>query len=308
MSGTLKYRVVARRVTIYEVEAANAEEAEQTFTDKDEVDGNTQEIWAVALCPECTEPLTNRTRREYQYRGGGVRGEQLLRHLRPRNQRRGGGVMPRIITRTLYQFSELDDRAKENARTWYRHLNDEDNDFADCVIEDAVRMAEILGITIDHHPVKLMNGSTRQDPSVWWGLHTQGSGACFSGHYAYAKGAHRLIRKEAPQDLKLHDIADNLMIVQQKYGYKVTATITTDSRAIYSGSTGIEVSDGDYSISSTEDGDEVRRALRSFMDWIYDGLNAEYDSRQTDEYVDEMISNNEYEFTKHGQRADGEED
>lgn len=59
----MKYRVIARRTTIYELEAPDREAAETGFTDDHEVDGETHEITGHPLCPTCEEPLTSRTTR-----------------------------------------------------------------------------------------------------------------------------------------------------------------------------------------------------------------------------------------------------
>lgn len=53
-----------------------------------------------------------------------------------------------IIETKVYNFTELNDEAKEVARNWYRE-NTLDYDWRDSVYEDARQCAEILGIDID---------------------------------------------------------------------------------------------------------------------------------------------------------------
>lgn len=48
--------------------------------------------------------------------------------------------------------------------------------------------------------------------------------------------------------------------------------------------------------------EELERLMRTFADWIYDGLRQEYDYRMSDESVDDSIRANEYEFTETGKR------
>jgi hypothetical protein len=48
---------------------------------------------------------------------------------------------------------------------------------------------------------------------------------------------------------------------------------------------------------------EFRDLMRDFADWIYKGLEAEYDYRMSDEAVDEAMEVNEYEFTEEGEPA-----
>ena len=43
--------------------------------------------------------------------------------------------------------------------------------------------------------------------------------------------------------------------------------------------------------------------LRDFMNWIYQQLENEHDYLLSDEYVDDTIRANEYEFTENGKRA-----
>ena len=43
--------------------------------------------------------------------------------------------------------------------------------------------------------------------------------------------------------------------------------------------------------------------MRDFAQWIYDGLEAEYEYRQSDEVIDEAMIANEYEFTEDGELA-----
>ena len=95
--------------------------------------------------------------------------------------------MPRTMTvhTEVFGYHELSEKAKEAALDAWAQENEFFNDF---VYEDAVRVAELLGIEIDSKPVKLMNGSTRYDPAIFFsGFWSQGDGACFEGSYRYRK-------------------------------------------------------------------------------------------------------------------------
>lgn len=63
-----KYRVVATRVTVYEVDADDRQHAidEMIEGNGTEVDGTTERIDAEPLCPTCKTPLSNRTTREIE--------------------------------------------------------------------------------------------------------------------------------------------------------------------------------------------------------------------------------------------------
>jgi hypothetical protein len=55
-------------------------------------------------------------------------------------------------------------------------------DWWDGLFEDFVEQLTEIGITVDTHEVKLMNGKTRQDPNIYFsGFWSQGDGACFAG-------------------------------------------------------------------------------------------------------------------------------
>jgi len=203
--------------------------------------------------------------------------------------------MPTERIELVYKFEELSDKAKEKARDWYRSCIDS-NDF-DTVIEDATRMAAILGIEIETHGVKLMGGSTRQDPCVWWQLDGQGQGASFSGFYRYAKGSCKAIRSEASSDTELHRIADALFEAQKASGYQIETRITARGAGYWN----MCFSDRDGSIADDRL-DDVERALRDFAKWILKQLQTESDYLHSEENVDETIEANEYDFDVNGNR------
>ena len=66
----------------------------------------------------------------------------------------------------------------------------------------------------------------------------------------------------------------------------------------------VEMYDGEG--GEIEDADAVENFLeimRDFARWIHKGIEDEYDSRMEDEYVDDAIRANEYEFDEDGGRA-----
>jgi hypothetical protein len=200
--------------------------------------------------------------------------------------------MTRTIETTLYKFDELpSDKAKEAAREWFRRSSDGDNDFAECVIDDAKQCAAILGIEIDE--------------VYWCGFNSQGDGASFEGSYSYAKGAPKAIRKHAPQDTELARIADALQDIQRKYAYKLAASISQDGRYRHSGTMRVSVEADSATYQGVRgDADEgVRQAMRDFADWIYDQLERGYEWTYADEQVDENLRANEYEFDEDGSLA-----
>lgn len=201
----------------------------------------------------------------------------------------------REITSTVYQFSELSDKAKENARQWWRDAMDA-SDYSESVIEDAVAIAEILGIEIATRPVKLMGSGTRQDPCVYWsGFWSQGGGACFEGRYSYKKGSAKAIRAYAPQDKTLHAIADNLQACQRVNFYRLQAKMQHSGRYSHSGCMQVDVQDCSESAETS-----IRDTMRQFADWIYSQLQKECEYQTSAENIDDSMAANEYEFTVEG--------
>lgn len=217
----------------------------------------------------------------------------------------------RTIETRVFEIDELpDDRAKERARDWFRECieSDELTDY-----DDWTRVAEILGVTFRQKSVRLMGGGTRYDPVIYWsGFSSQGDGASWEGSYAYAKGAARRIREYAPTDSELHAIADRLQAVQRRNGYRLEATVTQSGPYSHSGTMTVETyKSGAYLGSgwgydrNRDAGDtaaEIRDCLRSFADWIYRQLGAQWDYLNSAEAVDESIRANEYTFTAEGAR------
>lgn len=197
-------------------------------------------------------------------------------------------------TRELYTFDELSDEAKEKARENLRRIELESGDifWSEGVIEDAATIADILGIELTTRTVKLMNGSTRQEPMIYWNLgYSQGDGAGFSGRYRYAKGSTKAIRKHAPQDEELHRIADALAKVQRRHFYKLWADVECSDR-YYNVRASVET-DGPEDVSR-EDAEEIEQAVRDFAQWFYDQLRREYDYRLSDECIDAGLEDCEF--------------
>lgn len=200
----------------------------------------------------------------------------------------------------VFKFAELSDTAKETARTWWRDCENQDFGGSGFEFEPAETAAKILGIEFHQNTIKLMNGSTRQEPDIRYsGFSSQGDGASFTGYYYYTKGCSKAIRAEFPTDKTLHTIADGLTALQRKHGYKLAAKITQRGRYSHQFSMYAEVENDERNVTS-ETENELQELLRDFAGWIYRGLEAEYNWRMSDDQVDESIEANEYEFTENG--------
>lgn len=209
----------------------------------------------------------------------------------------------RTIETKVYQYDELSDKAKDKVRDWYLGA-DWEFDGAEYVIEDAVTVGALMGIEVHTHSVPLMNGKSRQEPTVYYsGFSSQGDGACFEGSYQYKKGAVKAVKAYAPEDKELHRIAQELQTLQKSSFYSLTAETRHSGHYYHSGCMAVDVEDSreiDVPEGSVNDLADI---MRDFANWIYKQLEAEYDYQTSDEQVAETIRANEYEFTAEGGRV-----
>lgn len=211
--------------------------------------------------------------------------------------------MPRTYTstHTVYTFDELDERAKERARDWFRQ-GAFDYEWWDGVYEDAKTCLALAGFTVER--------------IYFSGFSSQGDGACFEGSWrATAAQPVKAMKAHAPKDKELHRIAAEMraiaklrpsagMSVKQRghYNHEGCTDFSVDAE-------GPEFSDDVRRTTAEWDALRVRDAeieeriedvSRDAMRWIYRALEAEYDYLNSNESVDEMIRANEYEFTSEG--------
>jgi hypothetical protein len=211
-----------------------------------------------------------------------------------------------VIKTKVFTLEELDDSAKETARQWWReHMGTED--YADSVIDDAGRVAELFGIEFKTRDVKLYGGGTRPDPCVWWsGFSSQGDGASFEGWFKPRGGNLARLTEYAPQDEVLKEIAIDLDRIASLAEEKcVSCRITTSDSYSHSHSMDFELSADDDDLPEEAFGkmeDAIPPVMRCFADWIYRQLEAEYEYQSSDEQVDEMLIANGYTFTSEGKR------
>lgn len=210
----------------------------------------------------------------------------------------------RQVTFNAFRFHELSDAAKQVARAWMLDCLRQDPDWYEQVYEDADDVAKILGIEINGKPIHMRNGGTREIPSIWFtGFWSQGDGACFEGRYSYAPTI-AAMREYAPEDKKLERIAFDLELIQSQHANGLKAKMTQRGSYLHSGCMDVEVWHEDDEREVSMDAEQtLRQLMRDFADWIYAQLQAESEHRETDEYVDEQLNAQEYEFTEDGRRC-----
>ena len=212
--------------------------------------------------------------------------------------------MPRQVCKTIYKFDELDGRAKEKARDWFR---------------SGALLYEWWDTTLDDAKTCLALAGFRVDDIYFSGFSSQGDGACFEGAW-YARDAKpiKVMKAHAPKDKTLHAIARECRRIAR---LRPDAGMRVKHRGRYSheGCTEFfidcdapEFADdkrrttAEWDALRTRDAEistEIKEVSRDAMRWIYSQLRAEYEYQMSDEVVDENIRVNDYEFTEEGRRA-----
>lgn len=215
----------------------------------------------------------------------------------------------RTVEVGIYTFTELSESAKEKAREWFRDGESQDFGAFGELWEPAQTAAKILGIDFDMKGHQLHGGKTRQEPNIMYsGFSSQGDGASFTGTFS-PKHSSIDIRKEFGTDTKLHAIADALSAFHSRYillhsSRDWSAKITqNDNHYVHKYTMYAEVYDAEGQEMDADLSKEFTEIMRDFAQWIYDGLEAEYDYRMSDACIDEAMESNEYEFTEDGEPA-----
>ena len=188
----------------------------------------------------------------------------------------------KTVTVSVYEIIELNDKAIQTAIENHRDIN-VDHDWWQNVYEDFKSICEILGVETD---------------DIEFAMFCQGSGASFTGTYQYKSDALDKIKEYAPNDEKLHAIADALHACGE-----CSATINRQAHhSSHENSVTIYVydKDGDYAENETQDA--VIDALRNLMRWLFKSLEEDYEYLTSDEAVVDTIDANAYTFTENGER------
>jgi hypothetical protein len=190
-----------------------------------------------------------------------------------------------IIQTKVYTLNELDDKAKENARNWYRESFNDDSFWSECVVDDFTRLMGLMGWTIKH--------------VYWAGFSSQGDGAMFEGVWSASNtptDAVTKLKSEAPNEKELRTLAGCFVALASRHpeGY-----CKTKHSGYYYHAHCVE-----YTTEGLEGESEcdIEELARDCMRWVYYRLEEGYDYQNADEQVDETIKANEYTFTETGRR------
>lgn len=188
----------------------------------------------------------------------------------------------RYIQTPIFKFEELSEKAKDHAKT---HLDTFEFE-AEWVLDDFKTIAGIMGF-YDITP-------------RYSGFWSQGDGASFTGRYKYAKGAPKLIKEYAPKDAELLSIAEGLQAFQCVNFYRIRATLSVRGHHYaHENTIAFEVYDSENEYRSI-DAEDFEELFKDLMRWLYKRLEEGYDAVNTDEYIQEHCTANNYEFDEDG--------
>jgi hypothetical protein len=207
-------------------------------------------------------------------------------------------------TRTLYQFDELSDKAKEKAREWWRAGQADDTFWTECVTDDAKECFRLIGFAVKD--------------IYFSGFSSQGDGACFTGNWRASAVKPGKLQEHAPQDAELHRIAAEVQRIAAAFP-DASACLTHRGNYCHEQSIAVDVElnppEYDDGMARTQAEwaaigkaaapfeEDLIEAARDAMRWVYRTLEKEWEYQNADEQVDENIRAHEYEFTEEGKRA-----
>lgn len=191
------------------------------------------------------------------------------------------------ITYKIYKFDELSEDAQQRViQDRQRDPHYLDYPWWDFLYEDAKEIAGLFGLEIDK--------------IYFSGFWNQGDGACFTGTYRYKAGGLKAVEGHAP-DHEVLRIVKGLQDVQQKYFYRLTATIRHSGRYYHEYCATVDVSyDLDETREILEVEEEITTLLRDYMRWIYRSLEKEYWYLLTEKAIKEHVVANDYEYHEDG--------
>ena len=201
-------------------------------------------------------------------------------------------------TVNLYTFNELSDSAKEKARNWWREGNNDDTFWSECTIDEAKEQAKNMGFDVEE--------------ILWSGFSSQGNGACFTGRWNSNDFGPEKVADgwgESDSTAKIKQIGSAFGEFSKQYP-ELQVKISPTDRYCH-----VRSVDYDFYVFDQETGEEIDRpenfsekdfkeSCVDLFQWIYRQLEKDWDYNNSDECVDENITNNDYTFLADGTRED----
>jgi len=221
----------------------------------------------------------------------------------------------KTVTVTAYEFDELSDSAKENAREWFRSGSCDENFWSECMLEEAAREGELMGIDFALRERKNMKGEPLPGaPKIYWsGFWSQGDGACFEGTWRASDVKADKVADgwgEDPATTEIKRIAAEFERIAKAYPDS-SFTVKHSGSYSHENCTVFDFHDDNDGEDWPEEkreawGEEcenLKENAKDFMRWIYRQLEKEYEYQNSNEAVDYQMKNNDHLFTTEGSRS-----
>ncbi len=203
----------------------------------------------------------------------------------------------RQITTTVYQFEELDDKAKERARDWYR----EDMDLSDSLRE------------LFEHDVGEAGYPTEK---IEWSLgYCQGDGMAFYGRLTeedLVRVAERLYTQDSDMLKRVRSIAANISVTVCRNGsgrhyshYNCMTIEILNEVPMEPHQFLLFEAAGDYNIFIDDLENDIQADVKELSKKLEKMGYDEIEYQRSAEQVDQIIIDMQYEFTKAGKRTFG---
>lgn len=209
----------------------------------------------------------------------------------------------RLITTEAYQFMELDDRAKEKAREWWRHVDRHINIVSDAdLVTTFCTVANFCGWSIS------TSRSSKAEPDVRY-CYGPAPGDYVNWTGTWHANVVRLqeLTDNYPKDEQLQNLCAAYAAIAMQWPDSV-GTSDEGSRGSYAeiGWAGAAQIDDtrskEYNMAYLHSVQLFRANTQLLQGWMLHQIEVESDYRQSSEYIDEILTINEYEFTKEGER------
>lgn len=194
--------------------------------------------------------------------------------------------MPQHKIITTYKFEELSDKAKEKAREWWREAGYDFGDgWWDDVYDDAKKILGYLGFE-------------NIDPS-FSGFYSQGDGASFTATWNASYVEFGKAVEYAPDSSEIKDVASVIEDLAHRNPEAACKLYRNDHRYSHARTVSYDLAE-DF---SEVDDEAFIGACRDVMYWLYGQLEKTHDWMLSNEYIDDALTANEYEFTIDGSRS-----
>ena len=196
----------------------------------------------------------------------------------------------------------------------YRNVNVE-HDWWDSLFEYFAEQLTEIGITVNTHEVKLMNGKTRQDPNIYFsGFWSQGDGAYFEG---YVSDWSKFLATLGKEDWAFwahecnwtassaHSYGNNMSVNSELEAPENPHDEEEDSLRFHAWNI-VNLPPSEADLAALES--EIKGKFNDLASELYNDLETEYDYQTDDEQVVDWILSNLDDEELNGEEAEEAEE